>query len=460
MELWRRLLGGRVGEGAQELPSGVDAWLERVTSCNGFERQEAVEMLGRFRDARALPALLARVNDWVPQVRHAALRAVRSMLDDAFNQAWGASLEAVVALARARRADHAVLLEEVAAFLSKPTLLGALRGQVASAAPTVRRYVAELEWRAADSDAQRFHLLQTALSQQDVVLARAALVRVRSMGHSQQRRTLAGVACCSKFSPVRAAGLRMLLDDPDTGTPSLVRHLCLDESPTVRGLAWAAAQGCGEAPAAVEEARRRFASESTTARWKAAILLFLCTAKPDEGMQKCRESVSAAAAPLRKAALQTLIARSTEDEQQQWLLTALADESPKVQRLAVQAVRRGAMVPDPALVLELAFKHGDAGALARAFSLLRSAGVWKRLLVLLDALVASLPEASMRECLAAIDVWEKDARNSFVTPSDAEARRLDAVWQQASVKLPAPLRKQVDYHLTTYKIKTNEGNND
>jgi hypothetical protein len=163
---------------------------------------------------------------------------------------------------------------------------------------------------------------------------------------------------------------------------------------------------------------------------------------------------------VRKAALQTLIAGSTGEEQQQWLQKALADESPKVQRLAVQAVRRGAMVPDPERVLELALKHRDADALARAFSLLRSAGVWQRLVMLLEALSASPPEAGVKECLDAIDVWEKDARNSFVSPSDAEARRLGALWQQAGGELPASLRKQVEYHLTTCKINKNEGNND
>jgi HEAT repeat protein len=460
VELWRRLLSSRSGEPAQHQAPGLEAWLERVTSYSGFERQEAVEMLGRLRDARALPALLVRVNDWVPQVRRAALRAVRSLMDDAFVQAWGASLGAVVALARARRADHAILLEEVAGFLSKPTLLVELQRQVANASPTAKRYVAELEWRAADSDARRFQLLQAALAGQDIVLARAALVRLPSVRHPQQRRTLAGVACCSKFSPVRAAGLRMLLDDPDIGTPSLVRHLCLDESPTVRAIAWAAAQHCGEAPAAVAEARNRFTSESTPARWKAAILLFLCTASPAEGIEKCRETAAAAAAPLRKAALQMLIAKSIGDEQQQWLQMALADKSPKVQRLAVQAVRRGAMVPDPERVLELALEHGDAGALSRAFNLLRSAGIWQRIVVLLEALSASLPKASAEGCITAIGVWENDARNSFVTPLDAEARRLSDLWQQVNGELPASLRKQVEHHLTIYKINKNEGNND
>jgi hypothetical protein len=51
-------------------------------SHSGFDREEAVQQLGRMGDGLALPVLLERANDWVPQVRVAAHAAIDAFLRD------------------------------------------------------------------------------------------------------------------------------------------------------------------------------------------------------------------------------------------------------------------------------------------------------------------------------------------------------------------------------------------
>ncbi len=43
---------------------------------NGFKRENAIRRIGMLQDPIAIPNLLIRVNDWVPQVRDAAKEAI------------------------------------------------------------------------------------------------------------------------------------------------------------------------------------------------------------------------------------------------------------------------------------------------------------------------------------------------------------------------------------------------
>lgn len=70
---------------------------EAACHGNGYLREAAVEKLARSRDPEALPLLLVRCVDWVPQVRDAARDAVLSKLDE---PALGAMLPLIGVLSR------------------------------------------------------------------------------------------------------------------------------------------------------------------------------------------------------------------------------------------------------------------------------------------------------------------------------------------------------------------------
>ncbi len=451
MDFLKRLLGEASAEPEQQPAYGGVAWLEQAHSSNGFERQEAVEMLGRLRHSPALPVLLTRVNDWVPQVRASAVAAVRALMDNAFMAEWVKALESIVALDRARRVDHAALLGDIADFLARPAGLSRVKGALPSLSSAAKRYASMLEWRAAGTEEQRQQLLDSALAGSDIVQARAALAQMPSMSGAAQR-TLASAACRSRFSAIRAAGVRQLLEDT-AEAPHFILACCLDSSSMVRAMAWGAAQRSGEADVVRSAASALFVREDASARQRAIALQFLCMADAEEALMLCARGAADSSAAVRRVAIQTLLSRKRGSEQEQWLLTALADVSPQVQRLAVEVVQRGGLPPDPARVVEIALAHRDARALSRAFAVLRRYSLWLRLHWLLTTLGRELAADSVQACLAALVVWDGDATSSFATPSEAEEDRVREDWRRHSAALPAALRKSIAWHLqTNYKI--------
>jgi hypothetical protein len=92
---------------------------ERVRSSNGYEREQALVEIGRFPDPKYLPDTIDRLNDWVPQVRAAAIHAYEAVVEKATPNDLLRAWRAMDLLARARRADHQYT---IAAFQRRVTV--------------------------------------------------------------------------------------------------------------------------------------------------------------------------------------------------------------------------------------------------------------------------------------------------------------------------------------------------
>jgi hypothetical protein len=92
---------------------------EQVRSSNGYEREAALIEIGRFPDPKYLPDTIERLNDWVPQVRAAALRAFEAVVEKAVPADLLRAWCAMDLLARARRANHQYA---IAAFQRRVTV--------------------------------------------------------------------------------------------------------------------------------------------------------------------------------------------------------------------------------------------------------------------------------------------------------------------------------------------------
>jgi hypothetical protein len=427
-------------------------WLELVSSCDGHERQAAVEAMGRLRHGPGVRALLARANDWVPQVRAAARRSLCILLDDAVVGDWLKALDAVVALERARRADHRELLDAIAAFLGQARHRPALLTASASGGPSVKRHVFALLWTQADDDLARYELLRAALIGPDVVVARDALQRMESGVSSARRRALIDAACCSRFAQIRAEGLRRALAQPGGGAPSLVRAMCLDGSALVRAIAFAAVKAEGDEATVIDAAAARLARVDILDRDKVPALQFLCTVDKSNARHHCETFRQSPAAALRRAAFAGLLAAAPEVGKEALILEALADPSALVQRVAVESVRRGAAVPPASQVIEVGLVHGGGG-LSRAISLLRHAPTWTRLQWLLHVWQKSVKPELKLVCVNGLEQWEIDARNSFVTPTAHERAAIRRHWQQTALALPVALARRMRVHLRIHELE-------
>lgn len=430
------------------------AWLELLGSYSGFERQAAVEGLRKLRHAQALPALLLRVNDWVPQVRQAAQEAVRSFLQEAFVPQWIAALDAVVALERAKRADHGALLIEVAEFLAKPGYLPALTEAASHASVAVKRYVFELRWQCTSDQTQRFQMLRQSLVGTDVMTCRQAFARIDGIESAEQRQALIEAACCSRFAPVRSAGLRRALANPVAATASLARAMCFDSSATVRALALAALKANGDITELVAESISRLERQDLPGREKAVALHLLCCADPETASAFCEAALQSESPLVRRVAMSALLSKVSGDQAEALLLLALADPSAKVQRVAVDCVHRGAIVPSEERVMEIALRHGTNQALSRALSILMHSSTWTRLHWLLIAYGQAFKSEHKEICVRALAQWASDARHSFVTPTAEQRALVSTDWGAVALAVPEPLRGLIGFHLKSYQINS------
>jgi hypothetical protein len=84
--------------------------LVQVQSRDGHQREAALVKMRRAPESRFLPFVIERLNDWVPNVRVAALQALEAVLQVASVDELLRSWRSVENLGHAKRADHATAI--------------------------------------------------------------------------------------------------------------------------------------------------------------------------------------------------------------------------------------------------------------------------------------------------------------------------------------------------------------
>ena len=434
-----------LGIGASE-PSSTSSWIEQMAdsrSRDGHVREAAVRALGAAVHGPALPLLLERVNDWVPEVRQAAREAVAAFLHAEHLDAWPPALGALGALQRGSRADHAALLHDIAAFLLEPGHVAALKAAGAGMTRASARVLLSFELSHATDEATRFRVLHDAATSSDVVMAATAIARLDSLPSPSHRIGLAGAACVSPFASIRASGLRAALRTGDASVASLVRALSTDDSAGVRAVALAA---LGDARDGVLDGARRMLREGRTAKQRAVALSIVCVLDGEAADAICEAIRSDRAAAVRRVALAHLFTRSSGDGRDALVLAALADESPRLRELAVAQIRKGAFVPPPEVLERIVAARPDA--LGHAIRIAAHGSPWARLAFLLQAASAAADGSPPWHLVVTeLERMDRDLVRAFVRPSAAQEHALALAWRRAHDRLPAPLQRRLASHL-------------
>jgi hypothetical protein len=429
--------------------SDLAAWLEASTSWDGHERQRAVVELGRRMDAQALPALLVRANDWVPQVRREAREAVFRFIEDGYIEAWLLALPQLEALYRARRTQHGELIEAVEALLSKPAHLGRLVSALREPSRFVRRWLFGLHLKAVRSEAEHDALLAAALKGTDIAVAVKAWAEAQGAASSERRLSLAAAACASRFASLRIGGLRWAAALDAEAATSLLRARCFDPSAGVRALAFASLSGADRA-VVLSLAVSRFGDAQGAPRDRSTALALLSLANHPEAESFCRAACASSAPVLRRAGYAGLLAAASAVSLDGLILEVMSDPSAKVRRLAVEKVKRGAPAPDTAALLALA--RSDAGLLRQVLQLAALTSPWQRLLVLLQLLVELSAESQQRVLATEAARWCVDAERCFLAPSVRQREALATHWQRARALLPVAQARRMVFHLEQFKV--------
>lgn len=233
---------------------------------------------------------------------------------------------------------------------------------------------------------------------------------------------------------------------PDTR--SLVRQLCFDASPAVRELAL---QAAGDQHAAlIQASRERLAAPHARPQDQAAALQLLSALKEPDAAALCEQMALHHEPRVRRSALAVLFRLSEGPGRAALVLRALADASPKVQRLAVLQVHAGVPAPSAQELLVLLSR----GAAQRAvLQVLRRAAPWERLGLLMHLLSDRPADDAHRRALEMhLATWCSDMASCFVAPTPSQREALRAWWQREGATVPAALQAPLRYQLASFGV--------
>jgi hypothetical protein len=383
-----------------------------MSHYNGYVRQAALERANELRAPALLPAIVERLNDWVPQVRARAQALVLVWLPSLDADASLRLLGAVQHLRDARRSDHASWLGEVERIVV--TQVGASRIVEGVANPDVA--VARTCFRLVEEHGLADPATRVRLGLAhgtDIVLVRkAAEALVLLEGH--EREAMGRLALQSHFGIVRAIALRHLLADEVEGCEGLAIDMLADPHGWVRLVASTFLERRGIDSASLYAARLT-APGSSNAVLRACLMGLAETGKCAH-LDPVRRMTSHPSARVRVNAFAAWLHLAPEDKDD-IARRVLADGARRV-RVLVMAMHRkhGAFVPvDDALALLR--EHGDVELMLRY----AEHEPWRWLQLILELEPAWHADAGLRSHLRdQLIGWIDNAHMSSTRPTPAQ----------------------------------------
>ena len=235
---WRKSELEKLGESSvvNELPY----WIEHY---DGYVREAALTRAVDLRSPELYLAIVGRLNDWVPQVRRSARRALLSVLPSVSNDEALDSLPLVDRLLVATREDHSQFMEQFeAALLEKvgtAPIIDALQSERLALARSCFRVVCKYQLLPLVDLIER-----TIGSTKDIRTSLAAL-KLADQLDLRFCIELNKFALRSKFGAVRTVALRMLIGVDESNAIEMAYGALLDPQSSVRSAAiWHLGQ-CG-----------------------------------------------------------------------------------------------------------------------------------------------------------------------------------------------------------------------
>ena len=396
--------------------NSVDALSADMAHYSGHVREAALMRAAELRLPGLLPAIVDRLNDWVPQVRQRAHDLVLDWLPLLDADAAIRLLGTVQHLRVTRRTDHSAWLQAfeqtVVAQVGADRIAAEVSGADAIVARTCYRLLAD------HGLVDPVALVRLGLANgTDIVLAHKAaesLVRL----HPDDREALGRLALRSRFGMVRASALRSLLSDGVETHRALAIEMLADPNSWVRLVAnsWLERQGIDSAPLF---AARLEAPDSSITVLRACLMGLAETGKRDH-VGLVRRMTSHPSPRVRSHAFSAWRQLAPADKD---LIAerVLADASPRVRKAVLTMTRKhGAFVPFD-VAWSLLRERGDVDLMLRYVQ----SEPWHRLALIMELETASRSDPALRERLHhELIGWIDSSRLHYIRPTDAVRARL------------------------------------
>lgn len=387
-------------------------------SGDGYLREAAVRQLGRQgRSEDAFRVLIERCNDWVPQVRQAALKSAGMFLDAERRPVVLNALDAVVHLTRKSRGDHAGLVDQVAVFLDQPEHRATVLMHFRKSRGPVAVFLLSrlLRW----PEALQAEIARLCTRHKDFLVRSRFLSACEASGMASEAALRAMFADRHPRNRQKAflALWKLLLADRQT----LLERALLDPSGAVRGVAlWAAEREAFDLAAFVAAQRN---GETLAPREFSGWLHLLGVLKNPESLPVVVKAFTDIRPGVRHAALSAWVklSRETADEP---TVQAMLDPSPKVAKLASQLLRKGKVLLSGEQLLQIGEALEKRGDLGRLLAFSQHLGYWERLAWMLELLQRYREEHERQMIVRAVAESLAKQRYAFSGQPPATQERL------------------------------------
>ena len=401
-----------------------------LASChnNGHVREAAVQELMLQRNGRELPFLLIRLNDWVPQVRDAAAKAVRARIESAYAIHFISNLSLVFRLRTGVRVDR-VFTDDILGLLKRAECKAALQAGMASKDKSVRR--ASFQLAAEAEPSSRSAIVRAILHDPDPVTRSWAVRHFLPDVTPEDLADIIEPMLSDRYMPVRRAALFAAASKrPDLAAKPLRRAL-LDSHVSMRETArwFLSTTGVPDARAFYIEAVEcgadvhRYAAICGLGENGKLEDVALLTAFLNSSLPKLRRAAVYATGKLDAEGNLTTLTEFLSDAKPGVSKEALKALLPRVRHLPLEELER--------LFTANAAFHVRRNAL----TLILHKEKWRKLPVLLsacadeDAEIAGLAADALR-------VWFATYNRSYVEPARVDYERIKSVLLAVESKLP------------------------
>nr|KJZ06956.1 hypothetical protein TW77_17215 [Pseudoalteromonas rubra] len=388
----------------------IEELIKLSQDYDGHKRENAVLRLGMMGDPVAIPCLIIRVNDWVPQVRDAAVKALSKLMVDENVEAFIQCLPQVYHLQGCHRANHQDVIRQVETLLLTETNRGHLLAAVQSANIYVARLCLNLVIEHQVVDAQM--LLPMAFASKDA-LVRAHAFRWSGVHYPQVLEKYYLSLLNDKFMPIRKASLKHLL--MANYSAQVAEKGLVDRHSSVRELAVKHCQANGNDVVAFYREHLTKDSSTKAAIWGLGYL------KCVDALDKIKFFYQHGTPSVRKQALNSLLKLDSRNSKA-YLLNGLKDPSPSVCKEAARLIVKTQVYLNAKALMDIICGSDHPYTARACVALSHQINKWERVVFLLmlmsnEQVVSMFNEGQIKSELAN---WGDGYNRSFIQPTQAQ----------------------------------------
>ena len=424
---------------------GLDDLLRMTEHWDGYRRENAVIRLGMLGNPLAIPSIIVRANDWVPQVRSASKKAITLLQQPENVSAFIISLPDLYRLQNCGRDNHDELISSIEDYISTVDGGVSLLKELNNESLLVARcaFLILLKKKLLPiSD-----LVEKGISHQDVIVRAKSSNYIRLL-NPEQKKVALRAAIRDKFMPIRREAFQIYLEDQPS--EEFVKRFLYDRHSSIREISIRFLLSIGF-DVANEYIGNLSSCKVHTLRCS---VWGLCYLGHKDAVGEIMSLTKSSYPSVRKQAMVSMVSLKGEVYYDQ-IASYLADSSPSVCKEATRVItKHGIKLGSDDLIEILSISeycHTGSACLA----LLRRINKWEALMFLMRILGS--PEnkygISREKLEDSLSIWNREFNKTHSQPTARQLEILKDLYFETRIQLEENRYRSILFTLNAIGLK-------